>query len=300
MKSINDWLNDYWQYLKYERRLSKNTLINYQTQLSKIFSSASQLVCSDIDTDFVRAVLSQARKDNLNPSSINARLSSLRSFCQFLVKQGELELNPAKTINSPKQAQRLPKNLDVDEMNQLLNADDSQDPLRTRDFAMMELMYSAGLRISELIDLNVLDLNLDEKQARVTGKGSKTRIVPIGKTAIKKLQQWFEVRGKFIAKQEEIALFVSQRGTRITVRHFRERMKSWGIKQGVNKHINPHKLRHSFATHMLEGSQDLRAVQELLGHENLATTQIYTHLNFEHLSKVYDDSHPRAKKKPKK
>ncbi len=300
MRSINDCLDDYWLYLKYERRLSKNTLINYQTQLKKIFSSPTQLTSSDIDSDFVRAVLSQARKDNLNTSSINARLSSLRSFCQFLVKQGELELNPAKAINSPKQAQRLPKNLDVDEMNQLLNADDSQDPLRIRDFAMMELMYSAGLRISELIDLNILDLDLNEKQARVTGKGSKTRIVPIGKTAIIKLQKWLEVREKFIAKQEESALFISKRGTRITVRHFRERMKNWGIKQGVNKHINPHKLRHSFATHMLEGSQDLRAVQELLGHENLATTQIYTHLNFEHLSKVYDDSHPRAKRKPKK
>jgi len=222
------------------------------------------------------------------------RLSALRQFFSYLVQQGQMKVNPATGISAPKQGKHLPKNIDAEQVQKLLS-NDSKDPIDLRDRAMMELMYSSGLRLSELQGLNLNSINTRVREVRVIGKGNKERIVPFGRYASHAIQQWLKVRPLFNPKDD--ALFVSQLGNRLTHRSIQKRMENWGIRQGLNSHLNPHKLRHSFATHMLEASSDLRAVQELLGHSNLSTTQIYTHLNFQHLAEVYDQAHPRAKRK---
>lgn len=222
------------------------------------------------------------------------RLSALRSFFDYLVQIKVLAANPAKGVSAPRKARPLPKNLDVDEMDQLLNVNED-DPLSIRDRALMELMYGAGLRLAEIVGVNVRDISLSKGDLRVIGKGDKERIVPFAGLAREWVAKWLKVRGQ-LASAGEPALFVSKLGTRISTRNVQKRMAEWGQKQSVSSHISPHKLRHSFATHMLESSGDLRAVQELLGHANLSTTQIYTHLDFQHLAKVYDESHPRAKR----
>ncbi|EGV04938.1 site-specific tyrosine recombinase XerC [Haemophilus pittmaniae HK 85] len=205
-----------------------------------------------------------------------------------------MKVNPATGISAPKQGKRLPKNISTEQV-QLLLDNDSKDPIDLRDRAMLELMYSSGLRLAELQGLNLQSINTRSREVRVLGKGNKERVVPFGRFASHALQQWLKVRPQFNPKDE--ALFVSQQGNRISTRNIQKRFETWGIRQGLNSHLNPHKLRHSFATHMLEASADLRAVQELLGHSNLSTTQIYTHLNFQHLASVYDQAHPRAKRK---
>jgi integrase/recombinase XerC len=220
-------------------------------------------------------------------------MSALRSFLDWQVHQGMLSANPAKGISTPRNARHLPKNMDVDEVNQLLEID-LNDPLAVRDRAMLETMYGGGLRLSELVNMDCRHMDLEAGEVRVLGKGSKERRVPIGGTAVTWIQHWLSLRDSF-APQDD-AVFVSSRGSRISTRNVQKRFAEWGIKQGVASHIHPHKLRHSFATHLLESSGDLRAVQELLGHANLATTQIYTHLDFQHLATVYDAAHPRAKR----
>jgi integrase/recombinase XerC len=220
-------------------------------------------------------------------------MSALRSFLDWQVHQGLLSANPAKGISTPRNARHLPKNMDVDEVNQLLEID-LNDPLAVRDRAMLETMYGGGLRLSELVNMDCRHMDLEAGEVRVLGKGSKERRVPIGGTAVTWIQHWLPLRASF-APQDD-AVFVSSRGSRISTRNVQKRFAEWGIKQGVASHIHPHKLRHSFATHLLESSGDLRAVQELLGHANLATTQIYTHLDFQHLATVYDAAHPRAKR----
>lgn len=200
-------------------------------------------------------------------------------------------------MSAPKQNRHLPKNIDAEQVQQLLN-NDSKEPIDIRDRAILELLYSSGLRLSELQSLNLNSINTRVREVRVMGKGNKERIVPFGRYASHAIQQWLKVRILFNPKDE--ALFVSQLGNRLTHRAIQQRLEVWGIKQGLSSHLNPHKLRHSFATHMLEASSDLRAVQELLGHSNLSTTQIYTHLNFQHLAEVYDSAHPRAKRKNRK
>lgn len=226
--------------------------------------------------------------------SLALRLSALRQFLQYLVKQEQLKANPAVGISAPKPPKRLPKNIDNEQI-QLLLANDSQEPIDIRDRAMLELMYSSGLRLSELQSLDLNSINLHSRELRVIGKGNKERILPFGRYASQAIQQWLKVRMLFNPKDE--ALFVSQLGNRISHRSIEKRFEIWGLRQGLNSHVHPHKLRHSFATHMLENSSDLRAVQELLGHSNLSTTQIYTHLDFQHLAQVYDAAHPRAKRK---
>ena len=236
-------------------------------------------------------------RDGLKASSLAMRLSALRSFFDFLVHQNVLKANPAKGVAAPRKSRPLPKNLDVDEMNQLLDVNED-DPLAIRDRAMMELMYGAGLRLSELVGIDLRNISLSKGDLRVIGKGDKERIVPFSGLAREWVAKWLKLRDS-IAQADEQALFVSKLGHRISTRNVQKRMAEWGQKQAVSSHINPHKLRHSFATHMLESSGDLRAVQELLGHANLSTTQIYTHLDFQHLAKVYDEAHPRAKKRNK-
>lgn len=290
-------LQKYYNYLRIERQLSPYTLINYQRQLEKIVVILQQ---NDIQSwqqvtpSVVRFVLAQSRKEGLHERSLALRLSALRQFLNYLVVQGELKVNSAVGISAPKQSKYLPKNMDMEQVQQLLT-NESKEPIDLRDKAMMELMYSSGLRLSELQSLNLNSINIRSREVRVIGKGNKERILPFGRYASQAIQQWLKVRLLFNPKDE--ALFVSQLGNRISHRSIQKRMETWGIRQGLNGHLNPHKLRHSFATHMLENSSDLRAVQELLGHSNLSTTQIYTHLDFQHLAQVYDKAHPRAKRK---
>jgi len=220
-------------------------------------------------------------------------MSALRSFLDWQVHQGVLSANPAKGISTPRAPRHLPKNIDVDEVNQLLDID-LNDPLAVRDRAMLEVMYGAGLRLSELVGIDCRHLDVASGEVWVMGKGSKERKLPIGRTAVTWVEHWLALRD--IYAPEDDALFLSNQGRRISARNVQKRFAEWGIKQGVNSHIHPHKLRHSFATHVLESSGDLRAVQELLGHANLSTTQIYTHLDFQHLAQVYDAAHPRAKR----
>ncbi|WP_299083599.1 tyrosine recombinase XerC [uncultured Paraglaciecola sp.] len=291
--SLYTWLEKYLDYLRYEKNLANTSIENYQRQLMAAFEKLEIDNWSNLSPSKVRDILNQARKSNLSPRSIALRLSSIRGFCVFLVQQGQLTQNPAAAIQGPKQAKTLPKQLNVDEMQQLLDIKEDE-LLAIRDKAMMELMYACGLRLSELANLNIKSLQADG-QLRVLGKGNKERLLPIGKMASEALRAWLKIRPE-LASKDEPALFVSMRKSRIGTRQIAKRMKSWATRQSLEQSVNPHKLRHSFATHILESSSDLRGVQELLGHANLSTTQIYTHLNFQHLAQVYDSAHPRAKK----
>ncbi|NBH75300.1 tyrosine recombinase XerC [Rodentibacter pneumotropicus] len=290
-------LQSYLDYLRIERQVSPHTVRNYQRQLEAILILLAEQDIQNwqqITPSVVRFILAQSKKEGLKEKSLALRLSALRMFLSYLVQLGKLKANPATGISAPKQNKRLPKNIDGDQIQQLL-ANDSKEPIDIRDRAILELMYSSGLRLSEVQGLDLSSINTRTREVRVLGKGNKERIVPFGRYASHALQQWLKVRLLFNPKDE--ALFVSQLGNRISHRAIQKRLETWGIRQGLNSHLNPHKLRHSFATHMLEASSDLRAVQELLGHSNLSTTQIYTHLNFQHLADVYDQAHPRAKRK---
>lgn len=288
----------YYDYLKYEKGLSQHTQENYRLQLEIMANSLNTMGInswSQLDSAWVRQLVSKGRRDGIKASSLATRLSSLRSFLDFLILRGELHANPARGISPPRKQKPLPKNIDVDEMHQLLEIKE-EDPLSIRDRAMMELMYGTGIRLAEMVGLNINDLNMDGGELRVIGKGSKERKAPFSGKAKEWLSYWLKIRANF-ASADQPALFISKQGARISARNVQKRMAQWGQKQAVASHISPHKLRHSFATHLLESSNNLRAVQELLGHENIATTQIYTHLDFQHLAQVYDQAHPRAKKK---
>lgn len=290
-------LDRYWDYLRIERQVSPHTLNNYQRQLRavvEILQEKQLNTWQQVTPSVVRLILAESKRHGLQEKSLALRLSAMRQFFSFLIRHGELKVNPATGISAPKQGKRLPKNISTEQV-QLLLDNDSKDPIDLRDRAMLELMYSSGLRLAELQGLNLQSINTRSREVRVLGKGNKERVVPFGRFASHALQQWLKVRPQFNPKDE--ALFVSQQGNRISTRNIQKRFETWGIRQGLNSHLNPHKLRHSFATHMLEASADLRAVQELLGHSNLSTTQIYTHLNFQHLASIYDQAHPRAKRK---
>lgn len=295
-------LEAYLVYLEGSRGYAVHTRAQYQRQLYSLaaaLESQGLTNWSALSSSAVESLLLSWRRQQVGIPSIHQRLAALRSFCDYLCEQGQLSSNPAKLIKAPKAKRRLPKNMDVDGVAYLLEKDPSND-LEVRDRAMFELIYSAGLRVSELVSLNVSDLPAGanaERQLRVTGKGSKTRIVPYGREAQRWLEQWLHARQGW-PQQDTDALFVGQRGTRLSVRSVQLRLKQWGLERGSAENLHPHKLRHSFASHMLESSGDLRAVQELLGHANLSTTQVYTHLDFQHLAGVYDKTHPRAKKKP--
>ncbi|HDS6698620.1 TPA: tyrosine recombinase XerC [Klebsiella aerogenes] len=284
------------RYLGVERQLSPITLTNYQRQLEALIALADDAGLKSwqqCDAAQVRSFAVRSRRAGLGPASLALRLSALRSFFDWMVSQGELAANPAKGIAAPKIPRNLPKNIDVDDVNRLLDID-LNDPLAVRDRAMLEVMYGAGLRLSELVNLDIQHLDLESGEVWVMGKGSKERRLPIGRNAVAWIEHWLDLRGLFGGDDD--ALFLSKLGKRISARNVQKRFAEWGIKQGLNSHVHPHKLRHSFATHMLESSGDLRGVQELLGHANLSTTQIYTHLDFQHLASVYDAAHPRAKR----
>lgn len=280
------------------RQLSHHTISNYRRQLSHLIRQLKTQEINDwrqLTGDDVKLWIANSKRQGLANRSIATRLSALRSFCRYLLKLSIIELDPCVGINAPKQAKPLPKNIDVDQVNQLLNFSDD-DPLAIRDRAMMELFYSSGLRLAELVALNINDIEHSEKLVKVTGKGSKQRIIPVTRLAIEQIERWHSVRAD-IASYGEPALFVSKLGQRISHRSVQLRMKKWAQIQQLATTVHPHKLRHSFATHMLEGTGDLRAVQEMLGHADLSTTQVYTHLDFQHLASVYDKAHPRARLK---
>lgn len=286
-------------YLQYEKRYSAHTLSGYKCDLTQFSQWLSEKEIDDIidaDSLSIRNWVANLHRQGISGKTLQRKLSSLRSFYQFLVRKKYLKNNPAIDIRAPKTGRTLPSTLDADTLTQLLEIS-SDDILAVRDSAMMELFYSSGLRLSELVNLDIDEsVDLEEKTLRVIGKGDKERMLPIGRKAIEALQTWQKRRIE-IAHLEENALFVSKRGTRISTRSVQQRLNYWRQKQGLEQHIHPHKLRHSFASHILESSGDLRAVQELLGHADISTTQIYTHLDFQHLAKVYDKSHPRARKK---
>ena len=252
----------------------------------------------DLKTSHVQAWISAEHRRGLAGKSLQRRLSAARSFFRHLVAAGALSANPANGVSAPKSSRRLPRALDPDQMSRLLDAEGASWH-DARDLAMMELFYSSGLRLSELTAANLSDLSRDDRTLTVTGKGNKTRIVPVGSKALDAIDAWCKVRGACprAGEPDATALFLSERGTRISARSVQQRLKRQMLQQGVPGNLSPHMLRHSFASHLLESSGDLRAVQELLGHQDVATTQIYTHLDFQHLARTYDKAHPRARKK---
>ncbi len=290
-------LEDYLSVLKHERRLSEHTLKAYHRDINKLIAFLEQrgvLLWQGINSHNVRQFAASLNANGLNATSIKRILSSGRGLANYLIKTGQLKSNPFDDVRAPKGEKRLPKTLSVDQIVSLVDLDVG-DPLSYRDKAILELFYSSGLRLSELCGIDLNDLNLSESMLRVRGKGSKERDLPIGQQANQAIRDWLLQRNSLDIKDFQ-ALFISKRGGRISTRNVQARVKYWAKRQGVDIHVSPHMLRHSFASHVLESSGELRAVQELLGHANISTTQIYTHLDFQHLAQVYDDAHPRARK----
>ena len=296
--STEEGIEKFLDHLRYERRLASLTLENYRRDLAKASTYCSQHNVDSwiqVDVHHVRSFVAEQHRKGLNGRSIQRVLSALRSLFNFLIREGIIASNPVNGVRAPKSPRKLPQVLGVDQVGHLLNIT-ADDDLARRDLAIMELMYSSGLRLSELIKLNVNDIDMGDAMVRVTGKGSKTRVVPVGRYAFAALKEWLTRRSALVDADEQ-ALFVSRRGARLTPRAVQLRMQEWAIKQGISTRLHPHMLRHSFASHLLESSGDLRAVQELLGHADISTTQIYTHVDFQQLASAYDEAHPRAKRR---
>jgi integrase/recombinase XerC len=284
--------------LRTERRLSPHTSSSYGRDLESLleYCAAQGIESWDaLDTQHLRSFAAQCHRRGLAPRSIQRRLSAVRSLCRFLIREGALKSDPTADVQAPKARKRLPTTLDADTMARLLEFR-SDDRLGVRDKAIMELFYSSGLRLAELLGLDLVDLDLRDRTVRVLGKGRKVRIVPVGRHAVEALTRWLAERAT-LAAVEETAVFVGVNGRRLGPRIVQRRIARWARLQGLPEHVHPHLFRHSFASHLLESSGDLRAVQELLGHANISTTQVYTHLDFQHLARIYDASHPRARRK---
>ena len=297
-----DYLQQYLQYLRTIKHYSPATLDSYQRDIQGFldFLAGEQEIedCANADIHHVRAFIAKRHRQGLAGSSMQRLLSSVRGFYKFLLKNNYINANPAVDVRAPKGEKKLPKVMDVDQVDRLLSGTASS-PLEMRDHAMMELMYSSGLRLSELVNLNLEDIEMHAAQVRVLGKGNKTRYLPIGQQAREALASWLELRDR-VAQQDERGVFVNNRGSRLSQRAVQKRMREQAQRTQLGVHVHPHMLRHSFASHLLESSGDLRSVQELLGHANISTTQVYTQLDFQHLAKVYDKAHPRARKTPSK
>jgi integrase/recombinase XerC len=292
------WIGRYLAHLRTERRLSPHTEAAYRRDLDALaaYCDSEQIPAwNKLDNFHVRTFAAREHRDGLGPRSVQRRLSALRGFFNYLIREKVLEANPAADIRAPKGAKRLPKTLDVDQVASLLGRKPT-DTLSRRDLAMLELLYSSGLRLAELAGLDVADLDLADRTVRVLGKGSKTRVLPVGGKAIEALRAWLAER-KTIVQDGTGALFVGQSGRRLGARAIQQRIGRWAARSDLNVPVHPHLLRHSFATHLLESSRDLRGVQELLGHADISTTQVYTHLDFQHLARIYDESHPRARRR---
>jgi integrase/recombinase XerC len=300
LDSEREWIDKFIRHLEYERRLSAHTCKHYRRDLHALQDYCDQINIerwSQLDNEAVRSFAASVYRKGLSAKSIQRQLSASRTFFRYLTREKHVKMNPVESVRAPKSGRRLPENLDADRMARLLNIS-GKGPLVIRDRAMLELLYSSGLRLSELTDLDLGDVDIADATARVTGKGNKDRIVPVGRYALEALVTWLKERVT-LAAGDETALFVSNKGTRLRPRSVQARVDYWAIKQGINTKVYPHLFRHSFATHMLESSHDLRGVQELLGHASISTTQIYTHLDFQHLAQIYDQTHPRAKVKQK-
>lgn len=292
---MNESVQRYLTHLAAERRLSVHTVENYRHDLENLLELAEKQDLQTLDSPQIRNFVAQLHGKGLSAKSLARRLSAWRGFYRFACKRLGYPHNPCADLRPPKARRALPETLSPDACAQLLDRA-PEDVLETRDKAMFELFYSSGLRLAELAGLDLSALDLAAGEAMVTGKGSKTRIVPVGDKARDALTAWIGVR-RGMADPEEKAVFTSRNGGRLTARQVALRLDRWARKAGLDVHVHPHMLRHSFATHVLQSSGDLRAVQEMLGHASISTTQVYTHLDFQHLAKVYDTAHPRAKRK---
>ena len=303
-------IDAYLRHLETERRLSPHTISAYRRDLKSLigFARRHSILIDELDSHDVRRFTAQCHRRGLSPRSVSRRLSAVRCFFAWLLRSRVIGSNPAADVQAPKPKRRLPSTLDADQMASLLGSGsgeslrpgddgfDESDPLMVRDRAVLELFYSSGLRLAELAGLNLVDLDFADRTVRVIGKGDKPRVVPVGGPALEALRAWLAIRDGMAAPGEQ-AIFVSRRGTRLAGRTVQERVRQWARRRGTPVGVHPHMLRHSFASHMLESSGDLRAVQELLGHASISTTQVYTHLDFQHLAQIYDRAHPRAKRR---
>ena len=299
-----DWVQRFRRFLRTERRLSEHTDASYARDLDALVVWCDSQAIADwsaLDAQHVRTFAGRSHAAGLAPRSVRRRLSAVRSFFRFLLQEQAVRLNPALEIRAPKAARPLPDTVDTDQMARLLELP-GDSTLATRDRALMELLYSSGLRLAELAGLDWDKLNLGDRSVRVLGKGRKERVVPIGAKALAALQAWRAAQRAATPPAAKPAgpgdpVFTGRHGRRLGHRAIQARVAYWGRRQGLGVHVHPHLFRHSFASHLLESSGELRAVQELLGHANIATTQIYTHLDFQHLARIYDATHPRARKK---
>ncbi len=294
-KAVTEFLS----MLRYEKNYSKNTIRSYDHDLKHFrrFLVAFELEgrWRRLDAEQIRSYISQRYFAGSGGRTLQRHLSCLRSFYQYHLSCGSVTVNPVEGIRPPRSDKKLPKTLTIEQISQLLN-NPTTDFLEIRDVAMAELSYSSGLRLAELISLTLDGIDLEAGIVSVIGKGSKQRRLPVGKCARNAIQRWLKIRTQF-AGEEEAALFVGRQGHALTARAVQKRFAALAFKKALSVHLHPHLLRHSFASHLLESSGDLRAVQELLGHADISTTQIYTHLDFQHLAKVYDEAHPRAKRR---
>jgi integrase/recombinase XerC len=294
-------LKEYLDFLNFERGLSALTRENYARDITQLIKLADSTDLKSLQINHVRRFIATLHSKGLGGKSIARMLSSWRGFFDFLIQRHKFEQNPVIGLRAPKSAKTLPQALSIEQAVKLVDIGDD-DVLSVRDHAILELFYSSGLRLSELVNLDIDALDFSAGTVEVTGKGNKTRIVPLGSHASEAIKKWLQIRAG-IAKNDATnndsgkPVFIGLQGRRISARNIQYRMKAWSIKQGVNTSVHPHMLRHSFATHVLQSSGDLRAVQEMLGHANISTTQVYTHLDYQHLTKVYDAAHPRARKK---
>ncbi len=314
MPSLQDPIRQFLNALEQERRLSTNTIHAYQRDLQQLLEFANDKHVSDWSLLSIRQARSfpaTLHQRGLSGHSIQRMLCACRAFYRFLLKRGGVVMNPFAGITAPKSPKKLPQTLSVDELSGLLAQHDNRI-LSLRDHAMLELFYSSGLRLSELASLDVNAIDFQQSQIMVVGKGNKQRLLPLGRKAVAALTAWLARRHELVMSphgqattrlsetaRSEAALFVNQKGTRLSVRGIQYRLNQWAKEKGLGRRLHPHILRHSFASHVLESSGDLRAVQEMLGHSDIATTQIYTHLDFQHLAKIYDQAHPRARKRSK-
>ena len=284
--------------LEHQRRLSPHTLANYSRALDLLFRLKEKTALRELEAAHIRRFVARLHASGLSGRTLALTLSAWRGLYHWLARHKDFPANPVQGVRAPKSPRHLPKALSVEQAQQLLDGPSVDTPEALRDRAMFELLYSSGLRLSELISLNAADGGLDLRQGEltVTGKGSKTRTVPVGARACEAARAWLNARALLAAPQER-ALFVGARGRRIAAGTVQTRLRAWARRQGLGASVHPHMLRHSFASHVLQSSQDLRAVQEMLGHSSISSTQIYTHLDFQALAKVYDAAHPRARKK---
>ena len=292
-----DLLTEYLEFLNFERGLSPLTRQNYARDITQLIKLADTNALNSLQNIHIRRFIASLHSKGLGGKSIARMLSSWRGFFEFLVNRKGFTSNPVIGLRAPKSPKTLPQALSIEQAVKLVDISDDA-VLSVRDHAILELFYSSGLRLSEVVNLNIDALDFTEGTVIVTGKGNKTRIVPMGGHAIEAIQKWLILRVNITLKDTASKpVFIGLQGRRVGARNLQLRLKEWSIKQGINSSVHPHMLRHSFASHVLQSSGDLRAVQEMLGHANISTTQVYTHLDFQHLSKTYDAAHPRAKKK---